>query len=87
MTTPKSRRKKSTYVAFVLALVFGPLGLIYVSWQRAVIMSLLFLAGVLLFPDEAVVVVGLWLIAPASSVLAMSVMPRRPPPAAAVRSG
>ena len=50
-------------------------------------MFLLFLAGVLLFPDEAVVVVGLWLIAPASSVLAMSVMPRRQPPAAAVRSG
>lgn len=79
MTTPKSRRKKSTYAAFFSALAFGPLGLLYVSWQRAVIMFLLFLLGVLLFPDEAIVVVGLWLIAPASSVLAMSVVPRRPP--------
>jgi hypothetical protein len=87
MTVPGRPRRKSVYVAFFLALLFGPLGLLYLSWKRAVVLLLLFVVGVCFFPDEALVVVGLWLILPAASVLAMSVMPRRPPPAAAVRSG
>ena len=77
VSPPKNRRSKSTYVAFFLALLFGPLGLLYLSWKRAVVLLLLFVLGVCFFPDEALVVVGLWLILPASSVLAISMVPRR----------
>jgi hypothetical protein len=77
MSCPKRARKKSTYVAFLLALLFGPLGFIYLSYRRALLILLLFLVGLFFFPSNALVVVGLWLILPASSVLAMSVAPRR----------
>ena len=77
VSAPDNRRNKSTYVAFFLALLFGPLGLLYLSWKRAVVLLLLFVVGVYFFPDEALVVVGLWLILPASSVLAISMVPRR----------
>jgi hypothetical protein len=71
------RRRKSTFVAFFLALLLGPLGLVYLSWRRALLMLLLFLVGFIFFPSNALVVAGLWLILPASSVLAVSVAPRR----------
>jgi hypothetical protein len=77
VSSPDNRRNKSTYVALFLALLFGPLGLLYLSWKRAVVLLLLFVVGVCFFPDEALVVVGLWLILPASSVLAISMVPRR----------
>jgi hypothetical protein len=80
MTDLKRRRRKSTYVAFFLALLFGPFGLLYLSWKRALILLLLFVIGVYFLPDEALVVVGLWLILPAASVLAMSVWNKSPLP-------
>lgn len=73
---PKRPRKKSLYLAFLLTLLFGPLGLLYLSWKRAAVSLLLFVVGVYFFPGEALVVVGLWLILPASSVLAISMAPR-----------
>jgi hypothetical protein len=80
MTVAQRPRKKSVYLAFFLALLFGPLGLLYLSWKRALVMLLLFLLGISFFPGEALVVVGLWLILPASSVLASSMAPRRARP-------
>ena len=77
------RRRKSFWLAFWLALFFGPLGLLYISWQRCLIMLLLFLAAFFLIPREtgAPIMICLWLVAPAASVIAFGTRPRR------VRSG
>ena len=72
-------RLKSFWLAFWLALFFGPFGLLYVSWQRCAVMLLLFLAGFFFIPGEtgAVITICLWLIAPAATVIALGTRPRR----------
>ena len=72
-------RRKSFWLAFWLALFFGPLGLLYVSWQRCLVMLLLFLAAFFFIPGEtgAPLTICLWLVAPAASVIAFGTRPRR----------
>jgi len=76
------RRRKSFWLAFWLALLFGPLGLLYVSWQRCLVMLLLFLAAFFFIPGEAGVPITLclWLVAPAATVIALGTRPRWLPP-------
>lgn len=74
-TEQKRRRRKSFWLAFVLALLLGPFGLLYVSWKRALVMLLIALIGTLLFPQNGVVIVTLWLVAPAWSVVAFGLRP------------
>jgi len=76
MTAPAGRRRKSFWLAFVLALLLGPFGLLYVSWKRALVMLLMALIGTLLLPHNGAVIVTLWLVAPASSVVAFGLRPR-----------
>lgn len=73
------RTRKSFWLAFWLALFFGPLGLLYVSWQRCLIMLLLFLAAFFFIPGEtgAPITICLWLVAPAATVIALGTRPRR----------
>jgi hypothetical protein len=85
MTAPAGRRRKSFWLAFVLALLLGPFGLLYVSWKRALVMLLLALIGTLLFPQNGAVIVTLWLVAPASSVVAFGLRPGLLPSAARMR--
>lgn len=77
ITDLKLPRKKSVYLALFLTLLFGPLGLRYLSWKRAAVSLLLFVVSVYFFPCEALVVVGLRLILPASFVLTSCMAPRR----------
>ena len=71
------RRRKSFWFAFWLALFFGPLGLLYVSWQRCLVMLLLFLGGFFFIPGEtgAAIAICLWLVAPAATVIALGTRP------------
>jgi hypothetical protein len=75
MKAPPGRRRKSFWLTFVLTLLFGPFGLLYVSWKRALFMLLITLIGTLLFPRNGVVLVTLWLVAPACSVVAFGLRP------------
>jgi hypothetical protein len=75
MTAPLGRRRKSFWLAFALALLLGPFGLLYVSWNRALVMLLIALIGTLLFPHNGAVIVTLWLVAPACSVVAFGLRP------------
>jgi hypothetical protein len=61
-------RTKSMVIAIVLAVFFGPLGLFYVSWKRALIMLLVFIVGVSLIPNNGFVTLLLWLVAPVASI-------------------
>jgi hypothetical protein len=83
MTNSPQPRRKSKWVAYFLALFFGPIGLLYVSWRWALLMLVIFLVGVLLFPGNALVFIGLWFIAPASTVLCFRVNPPRLAPVSA----
>jgi len=74
MTAP-TRRKTSFWLAFVLALLLGPFGLLYVSWKRALVMLLIALIGSLLFPHNGAAIVTLWLVPPACSVIAFGLRP------------
>jgi hypothetical protein len=85
MTEPNRRRRKSFWLAFVLALLLGPFGLLYVSWKRALVMLLMALIGTLLLPHNGAVIVTLWLVAPASSVVAFGLRRRLLPSAARTR--
>jgi len=85
MSAPGRHGKKSFWLAFVLALLLGPFGLLYVSWKRALVMLLIALIGTLLFPHNGAVIVTLWLVAPASSVVAFGLRPRLLPSAARMR--
>jgi hypothetical protein len=67
-------------LAIVLAVFFGPLGLFYVSWKRALAMFLVFIVGVSLIPQNGFVTLLLWLIAPALSIVALGTGSRQPPP-------
>ena len=71
------RKRKSFWLAFWLALLFGPLGLLYVSWQRCLVMLLLFLAAFFFIPGEtgAPITICLWLVAPAATVIALGTRP------------
>jgi len=75
MTEPRRWRRKSFWPAFTLALLLGPFGLLYVSCKRAVVMLLIALIGTLMFPHNGAVIVTLWLVAPACSVVACGVRP------------
>jgi hypothetical protein len=69
-TKPKT---KSTIIALVLAFFFGPFGLFYVSWKRALVLLLVFIVGVFLAPKNGFVVLLLWLVAPILSIIALGV--------------
>lgn len=73
-------REKSILLALVLALFFGPFGLFYVSWKRALAMLLIFIVGVSLIPKNGFVVLLLWLVAPILSIFLLGVGKRQPPP-------
>lgn len=77
----KKTCSKSMLLGIVLAVLFGPLGLFYVSWKRALAMLLLFIVGITLIPDNSFVTLLLWLVAPALSIIALGVGSRQPPPA------
>lgn len=77
----KPTRAKSMLLALVLAFFFGPFGLFYVSWKRALVMLLLFIVGVSLIPKNGFVVLLLWLVAPILSIIALGVGKRQTPPA------
>lgn len=74
-------RRKSMPLAVVLAFIFGPFGLFYVSWKRALVMLLVFIVGVSLIPNNGFVTLLLWLVAPVASIFALGVGSRQPPPA------
>jgi hypothetical protein len=74
-------RAKSIVVAIVLAVIFGPFGLFYLSWKRALVMLFVFILGVSLIPNNGFVALLLWLVAPALSIIALGVGPRQTPPA------
>ena len=78
LQTTKSR-SKSIALAVVLAFLFGPFGLVYVSWKRAAVTLLLFIIGVSLIPNNGFVVLFLWLVVPISSLIAFGVGKRQPP--------
>ena len=75
MTESKRQRGTSFWLAFALALLCGSFGLLYVSWKRALVMLLIALLGTLLFPQNGAVIVTLWLVAPACSVVAFGLRP------------
>jgi hypothetical protein len=77
MKVANCRPRKSFWLAFWLALLLGPLGLLYVSWQRCSIMLLLFLAAFFFIPGEtgAPITICLWLVAPAATVIALGTRP------------
>ena len=77
----KAPREKSMLLALILAALFGPFGLLYVSWKRALLMLLLFILGVSLIPKNGFVVLLLWLVAPILSIILLGVGKRQPPPA------
>jgi len=77
----KNACSKSMALAVVLALLFGPFGLLYVSWKRAAVMVLVFIVGVSLIPKNGFVVLLLWLVAPILSIILLGVGKRQPPPA------
>ncbi len=77
----KQAKSKSMLLAIVLAVFFGPFGLFYVSWKRALVMLLLFIVGVSLIPNNGFVTLLLWLVAPVVSIFALGVGSRQPPPA------
>jgi hypothetical protein len=85
MTEPTRRRGKSFWLAFALALLLGPFGLLYVSWKRTLVMILIALIGTLLFPHNGAVMVTLWLVVPACSVVAFGLRPGLLPSAARTR--
>lgn len=76
----KPSRKKSMPLALVLAFFFGPFGLFYVSWKRALFMLLLFIVGVFLIPKNEFVVLLLWLVVPILSIIAGGVGRRQDEP-------
>jgi hypothetical protein len=86
-TEPKRRLGTSFWLAFVLALLFGPFGLFCVSWKRALVILLIALIGTLLFPHNGAVIVTLWLLAPACSVVAFGLRPGLLPSATRPRQG
>lgn len=73
--------EKSVVLALVLAFFFGPFGLFYVSWKRALAMLLLFIIGVSLIPNNEFVVLLLWMVVPILSIILLGVGKRQPPPA------
>ena len=73
----KKSRSKSIALAIVLTLLFGPFGLIYVSWKRAAMTLLLFIIGVSLIPKNGFVVLLLWLVFPIMSLIAFGVGKRQ----------
>jgi hypothetical protein len=77
MTVAQRPRKKSVYLAFFLALMFGPLGLLYVSWQRCTAVLLLFLAAFFFIAGDLGIPTALcpWLVAPAATVIALGTRP------------
>lgn len=75
----KKSRPKSMVLAVVLVLLFGPFGLFYVSWKRALLLLLLFIVGVSLIPKNRFVVLLLWLVVPILSILLLGVGQRQPP--------
>jgi hypothetical protein len=77
MKVANYRPRKSFWLAFWLALLFGPIGLLYVSWQRCSIMLLLFLAAFFFIPGEtgAPITICLWLVAPAATVIGLGTRP------------
>lgn len=77
----KPAKSKSMLLAIVLAVLFGPFGLFYVSWKRALAMLLIFIIGVSLIPNNGFVTLLLWLVAPVVSIFALGVGSRQPPPA------
>jgi len=80
-SAPKLPRNKSMLLALALAFFFGPFGLIYVSWKRALVMLLVFIVGISLIPDNGFVILLFWLVAPVASIFALGLGPRLPPPA------
>jgi hypothetical protein len=64
----KPSRVKSILLAIVLAVLFGPFGLFYVSWKRALAMLLIFIVGISLIPNNGFVTLLLWLVAPVASI-------------------
>jgi hypothetical protein len=77
----KKSRPKSIPLALVLALLFGPFGLLYVSLGRAAVMLLVFIVGVSLIPKNGFVVLLLWLVAPILSIILFGVGKRQLPSA------
>ena len=77
----KPHRKQSMLLAVALAFFFGPLGVFYVSWKRALLLLLLFIVGVSLIPKNGFVVLLLWLVVPILSIILLGVGKRQPPPA------
>ncbi len=71
-------RGKSIVLALLLAILFGPFGLIYVSWKRALEVFLVFVGGVLLIPHNVFVTLLLWFVPPILSIIALGVGTRPP---------
>jgi hypothetical protein len=78
--SPKQSGSKSMAIAVVLAFLFGPLGVFYVSWKRALLLLLLFIVGVSLIPKNGFVVLLLWCFVPVLSIFASGVGERHDEP-------
>jgi tetratricopeptide (TPR) repeat protein len=77
---PKQTKSKSIPLAVVLAFFFGPFGLFYVSWKRALAMLLIFMVGISLIPNNGFVTLLLWLVAPVASIFAFGLGPKQSDP-------
>ena len=73
------KRPKSMVIALALPFLFGPFGLVYVSWKRAAVMLLVFIIGVSLIPKNGFVVLLLWLVAPILNIIVLGVGKSQPP--------
>lgn len=69
-------------VAVVLAVIFGPFGLLYISWKRAAAMLLVFIASIALLPSNNAITILLWSGAPLASIVILGLGNRQPPPPA-----
>jgi hypothetical protein len=59
--------KKSYWIAIALAVVFGPFGLLYISWKRALVVLAIWIVAVALFHNPIL----FWIVLSAGSVVLM----------------
>ena len=67
--TAEQSNKKNYWIAMALAVVFGPFGLFYVSWKRALAVLAIWVAAVALFHNPIL----FWLVLSAGSIVLMGI--------------
>jgi hypothetical protein len=60
---------KSMASALIWVMIFGPFGLLYVSFARAVVFTLIFLVGAVFAYGNLLGLLAVWMLAPMASIL------------------